>query len=104
MEVVDAMQSSSQSETVADSGDDEEYVPESRPKPKNWSCGAKEEGEGEQSSEHPKGRQCEQRKVRSLSQQNIMLGSHALSANLCRWSNGWHCILFECFTQRHSGL
>ena len=67
---------------MADSGDDEDYVPESWPKPKSWSCGANEVGEGEQSSEHPKGRQCEQRKVRSLSQQNILLGSHALSANM----------------------
>lgn len=75
-----AMQSSSQSDTVTNSEDDEDYVPESLPKPKSWSCGANEEGDGEQSSENQKGRQCEQRKVRSLSQQNIMLGSHALFA------------------------
>lgn len=85
-----AMQSSSQSETAADSRDDEDYVPEPLPKPKSWSCGANEDGEGQQSSAHPKGRQCEQRMVRLLSQPYTLLAvMHCLlKYTLWRWSNG----------------
>lgn len=78
------MQSSSKTESLADSDDDEDYEPEALSQQENRSCSASEAEGGEQStscggacansSEVWEGGQCEQSKVRLLPWQTHFAG------------------------------